>query len=82
MVGPLSHPPLNGPAIKKITFFGFPKLLQQNYIFLQVEDLTVPEERLSAAKQEAETLMSLEISELNLQWLQVCKRAPPPPHSP
>jgi hypothetical protein len=40
-----------------------------------VRDLTVPEERLEEAILEAEKLPSIEITELDLQWIQVCKRA-------
>jgi hypothetical protein len=39
-----------------------------------VRDLTVPEERLEEAILEAEKLPSIEITELDLQWIQVCKR--------
>ena len=38
---------------------------------MQASVLTVPLERLEAATQEAEKLPSLEITELDLQWLQV-----------
>jgi hypothetical protein len=43
-----------------------------------VRDLTVPEERLEEVILEAEKLPSIEITELDLQWIQVCKsqRAP------
>jgi hypothetical protein len=41
-----------------------------------VRDLTVPGERLKEAILEAEKLPSIEITELDLQWIQVCKRAP------
>ena len=38
---------------------------------IQVEDLMVPEELRSQYKAEAETLLSVEITKLDLQWLQV-----------
>jgi hypothetical protein len=37
----------------------------------KARELTVPLERLEAATQEAEKLPSLEITELDLQWVQV-----------
>ncbi len=38
---------------------------------IQVEDLMVPEELRSQYKAEAESLLSVEITKLDLQWLQV-----------
>ena len=37
----------------------------------QISELYVPESELAAKKKEAETLKSVEISKLSLQWLQV-----------
>ena len=39
----------------------------------KVIDLTVPEDKLASALEEAETLPSVEISKLDCQWLQVPK---------
>ena len=38
-----------------------------------MRELTVPQERLEEALLEAEKLPSIEITELDLQWIQVCQ---------
>jgi hypothetical protein len=45
-------------------------------MFVKVRDLTVPKERLEEAILEADKLPSIEITELDLQWIQVCKSNP------
>ena len=49
----------------------YKKLAHISQFFVKADDLMVPAEKLAEAKAEAERLPSLEIEELELQWLQV-----------
>ena len=54
----------------------FQNIIQRNVVDI-VNDLTVPEELVAEARKEADTLPKLEITKLDLQWLQVQCWVPP-----